>query len=47
MLLPGNWPCFCFRAVGLIVSLVAGLIVGLAIASAVLMALEVVVGLSG
>ena len=43
MLLPGDRPCFRFKALGL----AAGLIVGLAISGAVLMASEVAVGLSG
>ena len=41
MLLPGNWLCFCFGAIGL----VAGLMISLAIGDAMSMALKVAVGL--
>ena len=37
VLLPGGWPRFCFRAVGLMV--------GLTIGNAVLMALKIAIGL--
>ena len=47
MLLPSSQPRFCFGAVGLTVGLAAGLVVGLAIDGAVLMALEIAVGLLG
>ena len=47
MLLPGNWPRFCFEVISLTVGLAIGLMVGLAIGGAMLMALEVAVGLLG
>ena len=47
MLLPRGQPCFCFEAIGLIVSLAAGLMVGLAIGVIMSRALEIAVGLLG
>ena len=45
VLLPGDWPCFCFGAIDLIVGLFACLMIGLAISGIVSMALEIAVGL--